>query len=51
MEEWLNEVNRHASESTLKLLVGNKADLQDDKKVPSEEAQVIYYKMDFLAYI
>ena len=38
VEEWLNEVNRHASESTLKLLVGNKADLQDDKKVRSEEA-------------
>ena len=33
VEEWLNEVNRHASESTLKLLVGNKADLQEDKKV------------------
>jgi len=32
VEEWLNEVNRHASESTLKLLVGNKADLQDEKK-------------------
>jgi len=39
VEEWLNEVNRHASESTLKLLVGNKADLQDDKKVSSEEAK------------
>jgi len=39
VEEWLNEVNRHASESTLKLLVGNKADLQDDKKVRSEEAK------------
>jgi len=39
VEEWLNEVNRQASESTLKLLVGNKADLQDEKKVPSEDAQ------------
>jgi len=39
VEEWLNEVNRHASESTLKLLVGNKADLQEDKKVPSEDAK------------
>jgi len=39
VEEWLNEVNRHASESTLKLLVGNKADLQDDKKVETEEAK------------
>ncbi|ETN99530.1 rab-type small G protein, partial [Reticulomyxa filosa] len=39
VEEWLNEVNRHASEATLKLLVGNKADLQEGKKVASEEAQ------------
>mmetsp|Transcript_76486 Transcript_76486/g.93939 ORF Transcript_76486/g.93939 Transcript_76486/m.93939 type:complete len:207 (+) Transcript_76486:120-740(+) len=39
VEEWLNEVNRHASESTLKLLVGNKADLADDKKVESEDAK------------
>jgi len=39
VEEWLNEVNRHASESTLKLLVGNKADLQEDKKVSSEDAK------------
>jgi len=41
VEEWLNEVNRHASESTLKLLVGNKADLQEDKKVPTDEAKKI----------
>jgi len=39
VEEWLNEVNRHASESTLKLLVGNKADLADDKKVSTDEAK------------
>jgi len=39
VEEWLNEVNRHASESTLKLLVGNKADLNDDKKVDTDEAK------------
>jgi len=39
VEEWLNEVNRHASESTLKLLVGNKADLADDKKVDTDEAK------------
>ncbi|ETO28908.1 hypothetical protein RFI_08217 [Reticulomyxa filosa] len=38
-KEWLNEVNKHASEATLKLLVGNKADLLTDKKVASEEAQ------------
>lgn len=39
VEEWLSEVNRHASESTLKLLVGNKADLTEDKKVDPAQAQ------------
>jgi len=39
MEGWLDEVNRHASEATLKLLVGNKADLQEEKKVSTLEAQ------------
>jgi Ras-related protein Rab-1A len=39
VEEWLSEVNRHASESTIKLLVGNKADLLDKKTVPTEKAQ------------
>jgi len=39
VEEWLAEVNRHASESTIKLLVGNKADLEDKREVPTEKAQ------------
>jgi len=39
VEEWLNEVERHANESTSKLLVGNKADLVDEKQVTEEQAQ------------
>uniref|UniRef100_A0A6A7GA75 GTP-binding protein YPTC1 n=1 Tax=Hirondellea gigas TaxID=1518452 RepID=A0A6A7GA75_9CRUS len=39
VEDWLSEVNRHASESTMKLMVGNKADMVDDKKVSSSTAQ------------
>jgi len=39
VEEWLSEVNRHASESTRKLLVGNKADLIEKKVVPASKAQ------------
>lgn len=39
VEEWLNEVNRHASESTMKLLVGNKADLADEKQVTTQAAK------------
>ena len=34
----VEQVNRHASESTIKLLVGNKADLIDKKVVTAEKA-------------
>ncbi|MES1909523.1 MAG: Ras-related protein RABD2c [Cercozoa sp. M6MM] len=39
VEEWLGEVNRHASENTLKLLVGNKADLTNERAVTTEDAK------------
>jgi len=39
VEEWLSEVDRYANESTSKLLVGNKADLIEEKQVPEETAQ------------
>eukprot|EP01083_Nonionella_stella_P030844 84520_1 len=39
VEDWLTEVNRHASENTMKLLVGNKADMVEDKKVAESTAQ------------
>ena len=39
VEEWLSEVDRYANENTSKLLVGNKADLIDEKQVPEETAQ------------
>ena len=48
MEEWLSEVDRYASESTIKLLVGNKADLVDEKQVSDETAQVFYLVLNFL---
>ena len=34
---WLNEITRHASEGVNRLLVGNKADMEDAKKVTFEE--------------
>ena len=40
MEEWLSEVDRYANESTSKLLVGNKADLIEEKQVSEEAAEV-----------
>jgi len=39
VEEWLSEVDRYANEGTSKLLVGNKADLVDEKQVSEEVAQ------------
>lgn len=39
VEEWLSEVDRYANESTVKLLVGNKADLVEEKQVPEDTAQ------------
>jgi len=39
VEEWLSEVDRYANENTSKLLVGNNADLIEDKQVSEETAQ------------
>ena len=39
IQDWLNEVNRYASEGTCKLLVGNKSD-RSDKVVSTEKAKV-----------
>jgi len=47
IDSWLSEVNRHAPESILKLLVGNKADLQEERKVSLEEAQEYASKLGF----
>ncbi|KAG2525509.1 hypothetical protein JM18_004868 [Phytophthora kernoviae] len=40
VNDWLNEVNRYASEGTCKLLVGNKSDISDNKAVSYETAKV-----------
>lgn len=39
VSDWLNEVNRYASEGTCKLLVGNKSDINDNKAVTYETAK------------
>jgi len=46
VEEWLSEVNRHASEGTRKLLIGNKIDLADKKEVPLDNGQRFADKID-----
>mmetsp|Transcript_111314 Transcript_111314/g.325574 ORF Transcript_111314/g.325574 Transcript_111314/m.325574 type:complete len:213 (+) Transcript_111314:80-718(+) len=39
VDDWLSEVNKYVSESTCKILVGNKCDLTAERQVPTEEAQ------------
>lgn len=39
VEDWLHEVNRQAPADTLKLLIGNKADLKDQREVGTELAK------------
>jgi GTPase SAR1 family protein len=38
IEEWLADVDRFAGDGIAKLLVGNKADLKDERQITSEEA-------------
>jgi len=38
VEEWLIEVDRYANENTSKLLIGNKADLIDERQVSDDTA-------------
>ncbi|KAJ8492438.1 hypothetical protein OPV22_014159 [Ensete ventricosum] len=39
IKQWLNEIDRYASENVNKLLVGNKCDLTDSRVVSSETAK------------
>merc|ERR1712007_4710 len=39
VDDWLNEVNRYVSESTCKILIGNKCDLESERQVSTEEAK------------
>lgn len=39
MKTWLESIYQHADPSITKVLVGNKIDLEDDRKVSSEEAK------------
>merc|ERR1712159_878155 len=46
VEEWLSEVDRYASEDTCKLLVGNKADLVDEKVVATDTARAFAERLN-----
>lgn len=40
MRQWLQEVDRYASENVSKLLVGNKSDMENKREVPFNQAKV-----------
>lgn len=42
VKQWLNEIDRYASDNVNKLLVGNKSDLTANKVVATETAKVTY---------
>ena len=39
LESWLIEIEKNASENILKLLIGNKSDLEEDREISKEEGQ------------
>uniref|UniRef100_A0A914EE20 Uncharacterized protein n=1 Tax=Acrobeloides nanus TaxID=290746 RepID=A0A914EE20_9BILA len=39
VRQWLQEVDRHASENVLKVLVGNKSDMENKRQVPYNSAK------------
>ena len=52
VKQWLNEIDRYASENVNKLLVGNKCDLTANKVVSYETAKVNPNKMKcFLSWL
>ena len=39
MQSWLQQIEQHANENALKLLIGTKCDLEDKRQVSEEQAQ------------
>ena len=51
VKQWLNEIDRYASENVNKLLVGNKCDLADKIAVSYETAKVSSSLMQTLFFL
>ena len=41
MKTWLASIDQHADPSIVKVLVGNKIDMEDDRKVSHDEAKLL----------
>ena len=44
LENWLGEVERNASSQVLKILIGNKCDLEEKREIPKDERQAFAYR-------
>lgn len=47
VKQWLNEIDRYASENVNKLLVGNKCDLAESRVVSYEAGKVIFLCINY----
>lgn len=47
IKKWLDDVERNASNTIVKLLVGNKCDLEHKRAVDYQTAKVIFLSMSF----
>lgn len=50
VKQWLNEIDRYASDSVNKLLVGNKCDLTSKKVVSYETGKVRIVRLQGVAF-
>ena len=50
LENWLIEIEKNASDKVLKILLGNKCDLNDDREIQTEEGQAFAIRngMEFM---
>jgi len=50
IENWMNEVEKHASDNISRILVGNKSDMEDARQVSTEEGKELaeHYNVRFL---
>ncbi len=39
VRKWMESIDEHADQSICKLMVGNKIDLEDDRKISKKEAE------------
>ncbi len=50
IENWMNEVEKHASDNISRILVGNKSDMEDSRQVSYDEGKELaeHYNVRFL---